>query len=240
MGPKMRFKKLPIIITALFLIGIFLISSAVVSYSSQAQQMLTAEEENQKTDRLFHELGIINVPHIAPPVDINLTDINGQQCILSEFKGKIVFLNFWTTWCHECRVEMPSMEKLHRKFKGKDFAMISVNLQEPASRVKKFLQKYPLTFTILLDTKGKIAQQFGIRAIPTTYILDENGGIIGKSFGSRNWDSIESITLFEHLVNKVVQNTKTNEHEQKKGTSSNFVKSDTGIGNSADDPTYTD
>jgi hypothetical protein len=135
---------------------------------------------------------------------------------------------------------MPSMEKLHRKFKGKDFAMIAIDLQEPVSRVKTFLKKYQLTFTILLDTKGKIARQFGIRAVPTTYILDRNGGIIGKALGSRHWDSKESITLFEHLMNRVVQNTKTNGHEQKKGISSNFVEPDTGIGNSANDPAYTD
>jgi hypothetical protein len=129
---------------------------------------------------------------------------------------------------------------LHGKLKGKDFAMIAIDLQEPLSRVKTFLKKYPVTFTILLDTKGEIARQFGIRAIPTTYILDKNGGIIGKALGSRHWDSKESITLFEHLMNRVVQTTKSNGHEQKKGISSNFVKSDTGIGNSADDPASTD
>ena len=182
---------------------------------------------------------IIEVPHIPPPVDFSLLDINGQQYTLSDFKGKIVFLNFWTTWCPECRIEMPYMEKLHRRFKGQDFTMIAVNLQEPALRVKDFLKKYPLTFTILLDTKGNIGPQFGIRAVPTTYILDKNGGIIGKALGSRHWDRKESITLFEHLINRVGQNTKTNDNEQKKGIFSNSVKSDTGIGNSADDPTYT-
>ena len=135
---------------------------------------------------------------------------------------------------------MPSMEKLHRKLNGQDFVMIAVNLQEPASRIKNFLKKNQLTFAILLDTKGEIGPQFGIRAVPTTYILDKNGGIIGKALGSRHWDSKESITLFEHLMNRVVQTTKSNGHEQKKGISYNFVKSDTGIGNSADDPTYTD
>jgi peroxiredoxin len=236
----MRSKKLNIIISALFLIGLLLMSSVVMSFSSQDHQILATEEENHKTERLFQKLGIIIVPHIAPPVDINLPDINDQQVPVSELKGKIVFLNFWTTWCPECRIEMPSMEKLHKKLKGKDFAMIAIDLQEPVSRVKTFLKKYPITFKILLDTKGEIAQQFGIRAVPTTYILDKNGGIIGKALGSRRWNSKESITLFEHLMNRVVQTTKSSEHEQKKGISYNFVKSDTGIGNSADDPTYTD
>jgi peroxiredoxin len=219
---------------------LLMIYSLVMSFSLEAGQVISMDKADSKTDRLFHELGIINVPHIAPPVNIILLDINGHQITVSEFKGKIVFLNFWTTWCPECRTEMPSMEKLHRRLKGKDFAMIAIDLQEPVSRVKTFLKKYPLTFTILLDTRGKIARQFGIRAIPTTYILDKNGGIIGKALGSRHWDRKESMTLFEHLINRVVQSKKTNGYEQKKDISSNFVKSDAGIDNSANDPAYAD
>ena len=225
-------------IWAVLPVCLFLISSVVMSFSLEASQVIPTDTEDPKTERLFRKMGIIEVPHITPPVDFSLIDINGRQFTLSEFKGKIVFLNFWTTWCPECRIEMPSMEKLHRRLNGQDFEMIAVNIQEPALQVKNFLKKYQLTFTVLLDAKGEIGRQFGIRAIPATYILDKNGGIIGKAFGSRHWDGKESIALFEHLINRVVQNTKTNEHEQKKGISSNSVKSDTGIGNSADDPTY--
>lgn len=234
----MRPKKTYITIWEVLPVCLFLISPVVMSFSIEARQVISTDTADPKAERLFRGMGIIEVPHITPPVDFSLIDINGQQFRLSDFKGKIVFLNFWTTWCPECLIEMPSMEKLHRRLNDKKFAMIAVNLQEPASRIKNFLKKYPLTFTILLDTKGEIGPQFGIRAIPTTYILDKDGGIIGKAFGSRHWDSKESIALFEHLTNRVVQNTKTNEHEQKKGISSNSVKSDTGIGNSADDPTY--
>jgi cytochrome c biogenesis protein CcmG/thiol:disulfide interchange protein DsbE len=226
------------LIWAVLPVCLFLISSVVMSFSLEASQVIPTDTEDPKTERLFREMGIIEVPHITPPVDFSLIDINGRQFTLSEFKGKIVFLNFWTTWCPECRIEMPSMEKLHRRLNGQDFEMIAVNIQEPALQVKNFLEKYQLTFSILLDAKGEIGRQFGIRAIPATYILDKNGGIIGKAFGSRHWDGKKSIALFEHLINRVVQNTKTNEHEQKKGISSNSVKSDTGIGNSADDPTY--
>ena len=225
-------------IWAVLPVCLFLISSVVMSFSLEASQVIPTDTEDPKTERLFREMGIIEVPHITPPVDFSLIDINGRQFTLSEFKGKIVFLNFWTTWCPECRIEMPSMEKLHRRLNGQDFEMIAVNIQEPALQVKNFLKKYQLTFTVLLDAKGEIGRQFGIRAIPATYILDKNGGIIGKAFGSRHWDGKASIARFEHLINTVVHSTKTNEHEQKKGISSNSVKSDTGIGNSADDPTY--
>ena len=225
-------------IWAVLPVCLFLISSVVMSFSFKAGQVIPADTADPKTERLFSEMGIIEVPHITPPVDFSLLDINGQQFTLSDFKGKIVFLNFWTTWCPECRIEMPSMEKLHRRLNGRDFAMIAVNLQEPALKVKNFLKEYQLTFTVLLDAKGETGRQFGIRAIPATYILDKNGGIIGKAFGSRHWDDKKSIALFEHLINRDVQNTNTNEHEQKKSIPSNSVKSDTGIGNSADGPAY--
>jgi peroxiredoxin len=236
----MGLKNTKIIIWAVLPVCLFIISSVALSFSFKVGQVTSTDTSESNTARLFHKMGINKVPRIPPPVDFSLMDITGQQLTLSQFKGKIVFLNFWTTWCPECRNEMPSMEKLHRKLDGKDFAMIAVNLQEPALRVKDFLKQYQLTFSILLDTKGKIAQQFGIRAVPTTFILDKDGGIIGKALGSRHWDSKESITLFEHLMNRVVQTTKSNGHEQKKGISSNIVKSDTGIGNSANDPAYTD
>ena len=94
------------------------------------------------------------------------------------------------------------MEKLHNKLKHKDFTVVVVDLEEPASQVKKFVEKYKLTFTILLDSKGKFARQFGIRFIPTTYILDLDGGIIGMVVGPREWDSKKSIAFFEHLMNR--------------------------------------
>ena len=126
--------------------------------------------------------------------------MNGKYTGISDFKGKIVFLNFWTTWCPTCRIEMPSMEKLYQKLKNKDFAMVTINLQESASQVKSFFEEFKLTFTALLDSTGEIGALFGIRAIPTTYILDKSGRIIGQVIGPREWDSKASITLFENLI----------------------------------------
>jgi thiol-disulfide isomerase/thioredoxin len=143
---------------------------------------------------------VIKVPPAEDPVKINLKDMNGKYTGISDFKGKIVFLNFWTTWCPTCRIEMPSMEKLYQKLKNKDFAMVTINLQESASQVKSFFEEFKLTFTALLDSTGEIGALFGIRAIPTTYILDKSGRIIGQVIGPREWDSKASITLFENLI----------------------------------------
>ena len=141
---------------------------------------LSAKTDSRGMDRLFSIVGVIKVPPAEDPVKINLKDMNGKNTSLSDFRGKIVFLNFWTTWCPTCRIEMPSMEKLHQKLKNKDFAMVTINLQESASQVKAFFKEFKLTFTALLDSTGEVGASFGIRAIPTTYILDKTGRIIGR------------------------------------------------------------
>ena len=196
----MGLRKKYITITVLLFANLVLIASEGVSFTPEAALVKAAEPSDVESGRLFRDMDIIRMPRIAPPVEISLLDIHDKQVTLADFKGKIVFLNFWTTWCPECRIEMPLMEKLHKRLKDRDFAMVAVNLREPATRVKDFFNKHKLTFTALLDSKGKIGSRFGIRAVPTTFILDKEGGIIGKVFGSREWNSQKSIALFEHLI----------------------------------------
>jgi len=194
------------IISLLFLLNILTISAGWAKTADSATIPLT-QSDIQKIDRLLGDMGIFKLHGLAPPVDIHLKDLDGRMVRISDFKGKIVFLNFWTTWCPACRIEMAAMEKLHQRLKNKDFVMMAINLQEPASQVKAFLKKHKLTFTSLLDSKGKIGLRFGIRSIPTTFILDKNGGMIGKVLGGREWDSDKSTALFEHLMNRKAYTT---------------------------------
>jgi len=161
---------------------------------------LLAKTDSRGMDKLFSIMGVVRVPPAKDPVEIHLKDLNGKNISISDFKGKIIFLNFWTTWCPTCRIEMPSMEKLHQKLKNKDFAMVTVNLQESATQVKAFFKEFKLTFTALLDSNGEVGASFAIRAIPTTYILDKTGRIIGRVNGPREWDSKAAIALFENLM----------------------------------------
>lgn len=170
---------------------------------TEGEKTLYAGQENTKTDKkaekLFRDMIISQIPPTLP-VEIRLKDMNGREVSLSDFRGKIVFLNFWATWCGPCRIEMPSMERLYTKLKGKDFVMVAIDLQEPASKVKEFFKEYKLSFISLLDSEGEVASRFGIRVIPTTFILDKQGRIIGRALGPREWDGKESIALFEHLI----------------------------------------
>ena len=165
---------------------------------------LFAKTANQELERLFSDVGILPIPPDTDPLEIKLEDPTGRPISLAEFRGNIVFINFWTTWCLACVIEMPSMEKLHQKFKDKDFVMVAINLQESASRVKQFYKEYKLTFTTLLDTTGDVGAGLGIRSIPTTFILDKNGRIIGKALGPREWEGKKSIALFEYLTDSYV------------------------------------
>jgi thiol-disulfide isomerase/thioredoxin len=165
-----------------------------------------AKADSRDLDQLFGDMGVSKISQ-ALPVEITLMDLNGRPVSLSDFRGKIVFLNFWTTWCFDCRIEMPVMEKLHQKFKNNDFAMVTINLQEPVSQVKQFFKDYELTFSALLDSDGEVGAHFRITAIPTTFILDKQGIIIGKVFGPRKWDGKKAFALFEHLTNRSVAMT---------------------------------
>ena len=172
-------------------IRILLISIALISAAFIAMQVLDvnplakAKTESRQLERLYEDIGVLQPSGVADPLEFRLADIHGNQVRLSDFRGKIVFLNFWTTWCPTCLIEMPSMEKLHQKFKDKNFAMVTVNIQESAPQVKKFFKKYKLTFTALLDTTGEVTFGLGISSIPTTFILDHSGLPIGAVMGPR-------------------------------------------------------
>ena len=161
----------------------------------------TAGSQQQELDRLFGNMGILKIPHVTQPVEIQLKDVHGNWIRLSDYRGKVVFLNFWATWCAACVVEMPAMEKLHLRFKDKDFVMIAINMQESDAQVKAFFEKLKLSFTTLLDSNGEVAAGFAVNALPTTFVLDKEGRIVGAAIGPREWDSRASIALFDYLIN---------------------------------------
>jgi len=159
-----------------------------------------AKPAGHDRDLLFEKMGVVRIEPGKNAVDLRLPDINGLNIGLSDFRGKIVLLNFWATWCPACVAEMPAMEKLHRGLREKDFAMVTISLQDSAGQVKDFFKKHKLTFTALLDTTGEVGARFGLRGIPTTIILDKAGQAIGVVIGPRDWGSRESLDLFNHLA----------------------------------------
>jgi thiol-disulfide isomerase/thioredoxin len=116
-------------------------------------------------------------------------NMNEQEVNLSDYQGKKVFLNFWASWCPPCRQEMPDMQKVHEEY-GDKIAVLAVNIGENKSTVGDFMRQNKLNLPVLLDLNKSIAQNYLVRAIPTTYILDEDGIIIEKTFGALSYQSM--------------------------------------------------
>jgi peroxiredoxin/outer membrane lipoprotein-sorting protein len=118
-------------------------------------------------------------------MDFELKDLQGAQVRLSSFRGKIVLLDFWATWCPPCRKEMPSIEKLHRQFAGKDVVVLGIN-DEDSATVKSFLKKNEYSLPTLLDSKKNVHRLYGARAIPTVIVIDRDGVIRAHYIGGRS------------------------------------------------------
>lgn len=132
--------------------------------------------------------------------DFLLKDINKKKVSLKDFRGKVVFLNFWATWCNPCIEEMPSMESLYRRFKDKDFVLLAINYRESLEKVKNFIENKKFTFPNILDFNGEVLGSYEVRSIPATFIIDKRGFLHGKAIGPRDWDSKDSQKLVDYLL----------------------------------------
>ena len=104
---------------------------------------------------------------------------------LSDYRGKVVYLDFWASWCDPCRRSFPWMNELQSRYGQDGFAVIAINLDESTEDAKKFLQQIPASFDIAYDPSGKTAEAYGLRAMPSSYLIDRNGQLIHSSLGYR-------------------------------------------------------
>jgi len=125
-------------------------------------------------------------------IDFKLKDINGKEMSLSDLKGKKVFLNFWATWCPPCKEEMPDIQKLYEETKNSDLVIIAVEIGEPLSTVKSFIDNNKYSFKVLLDSDQSVSSKYNIASIPTSYFIDVDGNIISKKIGGMNIDEMRS------------------------------------------------
>ena len=118
-----------------------------------------------------------------PAADFQLTDLNGNPLQLSSLKGKVVFIDFWATWCGPCRMEIPHLKELYASYKGKGLEMIGLSIEEDAGSVKSFVQSNGILYPVAL-ADAKLQQAYGgIRGIPTAFLVDKKGRIAKQVFG---------------------------------------------------------
>lgn len=118
-----------------------------------------------------------------------LADLSGARHDLAQYKGKVVLLNFWATWCEPCRAEMPSMDQLRERYPDGSFVVLAVNVDEPEQRVRAFLQRVPLSFQVLLDPGMRATREWNARILPTSYLIGRDGRIRYSARGEVEWTS---------------------------------------------------
>jgi peroxiredoxin len=138
---------------------------------------------------------------LAP--DFSLQDLGGKSITLSDFRGKVVLLNFWATWCGPCRREIPSLERLYhlRKDKGFEIVAVSVDRTSP-SKVVSFVANYRMSFPVLVNPRGDVGQRYWTRSIPTSFLLDRRGVIRWTVIGAREWDDVKTLGRIDQLLSE--------------------------------------
>jgi DsbE subfamily thiol:disulfide oxidoreductase len=137
---------------------------------------------------------------IAP--DFALVNPAGKKVSLKDYRGKVVFLNFWASWCDPCRGEMPAMDKLYREFKGKGFEIFAVNVKDKRDDAVRFLKDLKISYPVALDPEGEVGLLYGAWAMPSTYLIDRNGIVLARMWGPADWYSPRARNLIKALVEK--------------------------------------
>ena len=131
-----------------------------------------------------------------PAPDFKLKGEDGKWYQLSDMRGKVVVINFWATWCPPCRYEMPALESLWQKVKDQNIIILGINVGEDADTIFEFTGTYPVSFPLPMDIDGKVIEQYPIKGLPTTYVINPQGMVTHRAVGSRVWDE-------DWLINKL-------------------------------------
>jgi peroxiredoxin len=134
--------------------------------------------------------------------DFVLPDPAGKNVMLSAYRGKVVLLNFWASWCPPCRAEMPSLQKLHDLLKDKKFVLLAAAEDQDTKQAVSFVRSNQYSFTVLLDPQGRAAQLYGVAAYPTTYVIDKKGRIRHRVVGSTDWAEAKTIKELKQLADE--------------------------------------
>jgi len=130
-----------------------------------------------------------------------LKDINGNTVSLSSYKGRVVLLNFWATWCPSCREEMPSLNKLSQKLKNMNFSIIEVSADRSVSDVKDYLKKHPSDCTVVVDDSLSVSRSlYKVFVLPTSFLIDKKGIVVKKYYGGEDWTDPEVVGEIESLL----------------------------------------
>lgn len=168
---------------AFFAIGVLVLAFGVVWLQSAKYEPLVVGKE-------------------AP--DFSLPNLEDKQVRLSDYRGKVVFVNFWATWCKPCREEMPSMEVLHKSLEKDGLVVLAVSIDRVTTKkdIPPFIKSMNLTFPVLVDSWGQTDKRYKLMGVPETYIIDQEGVLREKVIGPRDWTRMDSLRVVMGLLKK--------------------------------------
>ncbi len=136
----------------------------------------------------------------SPPSSLSLVDLTGQKRSLDQFRGRVVIVNFWASWCPPCLREFPSLQRFRRGLSDRPIEIIAVNSGEPKALVERFQRRFQNDFVMLLDTDRRETKAWQVEFFPTTFVLDPQGRIIQRISGEMDWDNEETRRPVEELL----------------------------------------
>jgi peroxiredoxin len=164
---------------------------------------LAAEQPAVK--ELLKRLNLSGYSFSMRPPDFSGLTADSKTVSLAGLRGRVVLLNFWATWCQECRPEMPMFERLHREFSAQGFSVIGINAREGAAAIREYSKEIGLTFPLVLDSRGEINATYGVIGLPTTFLMGRDGRAVALAVGPREWTSAPARALIQTLLAEPVR-----------------------------------
>ena len=149
---------------------------------------------------LLKALNLSGYPSLMHPPEFSGITADGQRVSLAGLSGRVILLNFWATWCLECRSEMPTFERLHQEFSAQGLAVVGINAREGTVTIREYAKELGLTFPLILDPSGKINSAYGVIGLPTTFLIGRDGRPVALAVGPREWASTPARALIQALL----------------------------------------
>jgi peroxiredoxin len=156
--------------------------------------------EQPKLTELLKPLNLSGYASSMRPPEFSGQTSDGKMLSLTGLREKVVVVNFWATWCLECRPEMPMFERLHREFGAQGLSVIGINAREGAAAVRVYAKELGLTFPLILDPSGKINSAYGVIGLPTTFLIGRDGRPVALAVGPREWSGKAARALIQVLL----------------------------------------
>jgi len=174
------------------------VAVCVIAAFMTALNVLAAERP--AVAKLLKALNASGYPSAMQPPEFSGFTVDGQRVSLDSLQGKVVLVNFWATWCLECRPEMRMFERLHREFFIQGLAVVGINAREETTTIREYAKELGLTFPLILDPSGKINSAYGVIGLPTTFLIARDGRAVALAVGPREWNGKPARTLIQALL----------------------------------------